>query len=390
MRILHVTPFYYPAYQYGGIPRIVHELSVSLKQRGHEITVYTSDCLDAKSRYRCDGNCRTVDGITAHYFKNFSNWLAYHFLFPLPTGMMRHVRETIHRYDVVHLWSHRHVLNNIALMSARRKGVPCVFSAQGSTLRLERRIWQKRIFDLLLGNKVLRNVRRYVATTRSEIQEYRQAGIHEDKIVVVPNGIDTKGFVSLPPEGRFKRRLGITGKRIILYVGRISPRKGIDTLIEAYAHLRNDDVVLVIAGNDMGFMAEARRIVKATNQKDRVVFTGYLDDAERNEAYVDSAVVAYPGVHEIFGLVAFEALMCGTPVVVADDSGCGELVAEARGGMVFKAGSSHDLKEKLQRLLDDREMSDRYVENGRNYIRSYLDWPVVAGRMEDVYQNVCS
>jgi len=119
-----------------------------------------------------------------------------------------------------------------------------------------------------------------------------------------------------------------------------------------------------------------------------VCFPGLLLGDDRNAAYVDADVVAYPSTDEIFGLVAAEALMCGTPVVVCDDSGCGEVVRAAAGGRLVPYGDPFALAGALKALLDDRAERERCAVNGRRYVEQNLGWDRLAEQTRELYREV--
>ena len=101
MRILHVTPSFYPAWAYGGVTRCAYELCRSLVRRGEAVSVWTTDVLDVKDRTK--EITATVDGIEVRYFRNLSNRLAYHQQLYLPRGLSAHARRHIRDFDLVHL-----------------------------------------------------------------------------------------------------------------------------------------------------------------------------------------------------------------------------------------------------------------------------------------------
>jgi glycosyltransferase involved in cell wall biosynthesis len=111
---------------------------------------------------------------------------------------------------------------------------------------------------------------------------------------------------------------------------------------------------------------------------------------DRNAAYVDADVVAYPSTDEIFGLVAAEALMCRTPVVVCDDSGCGEVVRAANGGRLVPYGDPTALAAALRALLADRAERARCAASGRQYVESHLSWDRIADETRRLYREVVS
>ena len=150
----------------------------------------------------------------------------------------------------------------------------------------------------------------------------------------------------------------------MLFRSQVTPRKGVDRLIAAFAGL---DAQLVIAGPVRGVPTPAG-----------VRHLDTLEGPERLELLVDADVLAYPSSGEVFGLVPFEGLLCGAPVVVGDDCGCGELVAEAGAGLLVDTTSTEPLRDALRTLLANRDAAGAMVERGRKYIQRHLDFQVVA------------
>jgi glycosyltransferase involved in cell wall biosynthesis len=120
----------------------------------------------------------------------------------------------------------------------------------------------------------------------------------------------------------------------------------------------------------------------------KVRFVGPLYGPDRLAAYVDAQVLAYPAVHEIFGLVPFEALLCGTPVVVTDDCGCGHLISDAQAGDLVPYADVEALAKALRHALNNPEQSQRKVKAGQEYIRDRLNWEVIVGELENLYLEV--
>src|SRR6266487_3770257 len=116
-----------------------------------------------------------------------------------------------------------------------------------------------------------------------------------------------------------------------------------------------------------------------------VIFTGLITLPEKVQVLVDSDVVVYPGVHEIFGLVPFEALLCGRPVVVAGDSGCGELISGAKAGFTFRPNDVDGLLAAIESALSGSGEIENMVERGRSFVRNELAWTSIAQEVERVY-----
>jgi glycosyltransferase involved in cell wall biosynthesis len=133
----------------------------------------------------------------------------------------------------------------------------------------------------------------------------------------------------------------------------------------------------------MGGLAAAQAVAS-----ERVRFLGLLQGPERLELLAEADVLVYASQAEIFGLVPFEGLLCGSPVVVAEDCGCGELIAEAGAGLLVRHGDVAGLRARIRSLLRDRVAARAMVERGRRYIRERLGFEVVARQHAALYRAV--
>ncbi|NIT57028.1 MAG: glycosyltransferase, partial [Aliifodinibius sp.] len=204
---------------------------------------------------------------------------------------------------------------------ARKYSIPYVLQARGSLITYFYKGWQKRIFDVIWGRRILKDAAKLVALTPIEAEQYRNMGISEDKIEIIPNGIELSEFENLPERGRFRRKHDLgDDQRVILYLGRIHKIKikGLDLLVRAFAELTKplNSVKLVIAGPDDGYLSSLKKLITDLGISNEVLFTGHLYGEDKVEAYVDADVFVLPSTYEIFGNVVLEACACGTPVIV--------------------------------------------------------------------------
>ncbi len=393
MHILQVTPYYPPTFAYGGIPRVVHGLSRALRASGSQVSVLTTDALDSDSRHHCPTE-RWSDGIRVITFPNLSNQLAYHQQLFLPTRLLcwwlagsgTHLPgalEALPPPDIVHLHGHRHLLNNVAVAMAKVWGVPYVMTPNGTLPRIERRQRVKFLWDLALAGRIPPGAARCIAVSRAEITQARAAGVPASRISLVPNGLDLGEFEPLPARGSFRRAWGIESDvPLVAYLGRLSPRKGVQHLLNAFLRNPPGGAILVVAGNESGRAPEP-----GPWTGDGITFTGLLRGRDRVALLVDADVLVYPSTHEIFGLVPFEGLLAGTPVVVGDDCGCGELISEAGAGFLVPHGDISALRTRIGALLKDPELRASMVARGRNYIESRLTWPRIARKHIQLYRE---
>src|SRR5207249_9135081 len=387
MHILQVTPYFAPAYSYGGPPTSVHHLSKALAERGHKLTILTSDALDSTSRQPTK---RAKNGLDIYYLKNLSNYLAWNHQLFLPFATHAFLRKRLTEFDVVHMHMFRTYQNIAVRRHSQRVGVPYVLSAHGSFPRIVRKRLAKGLYDIIVGQSVVRDASRLIAVAEAEARQYQTMGVPVSKIEVIPNGIAASEFLGLPEGGRFSRRHGLEGKRLVTYVGRLNARKGLETLVESFGELAEsrDNVALVLVGPDEGYRRHLESMIKRIRPRAPVVFTGLITLPQKLEVFVDSDVIVYPGAFEIFGLVPFEALLCGTPVIVADDSGCGEIIAKADAGLTVHPGNSKALSKAISTSLDGGALIDAKVERGKRFVQQELDWRKIAQRTENVYDQV--
>ena len=374
MRVLHVTPYFPPTWAYGGIPRIVDGLSRALVGGGVDCTVWTTDALDER-RASVPAD-RLHHGVRVLVTPTWSNTLAYRHQLFLPRGNPLDSVEV----DLVHLHGHRHLLNNAAVAWAQARGIPYVMTPNGTLPRHERKVAVKALWDALVSGRIPGGAERLIAVSRAEAARFVQQGVPIERIATIPNGLMLEEFDELPRQGSFKSRWGIQG-RVVAYLGQISPRKGVEHLVSSFEGVQ--DATLVIGGNDMGGLSEAR-----SRANSRVVFTGLLEGRERLALLVDADVLVYPSTDEVFGLVPFEGLMCGTPVVVGGDCGCGELIAQAGAGLLVRHADVDGLTARIRTLLDDPVAAGAMARRGRDYVQRKLSFEEVARQHTALYSEV--
>lgn len=383
MHVLHITPYFPPTWAYGGIPRIVDGLSRTLVTQGVNVTVLTTDAFSATDR---SGRPQQWEhhGVQVRTLPNVSNRLAYRHQLFLPMAHHRPFRD-LGDVDVVHLHGHRHLLNNLAVRWASRNGIPYVITTNGTLLRHERKLGIKVLWDAVIAGHIPRGAARCIAVSQADVAMHVQAGLPVDRITRIPNGLELGEFDPLPPRGTFRRRHGLGDGPLVAYLGQISPRKGVEHLVAAFSDHPPAGASLVIAGNDMGGRAAAEA---QKTPGSPVHFVGLLEGRERLSLLADADVLVYASTTEVFGLVPFEGLLCGAPVIVGNDCGCGELIAAANAGLLVAHGDVAGLRARIQTLLADRIAAQAMVSRGRKYIREHLDFQRIAAQHAALYAEV--
>lgn len=377
MKILQVVSYF--AQRRGGNINVCYNLSKELSKQGHDVTIIAAD-----HKYDSDyaQSLKTVDVIPFRRVARLGSFL-------YTPEMKGWLRENISKYDVIHLHDFRSYQSSIVCKYAKEFDVPYIIQPHGTLPRIIERKGLKQLYDIVWGNDIRRHASKLIAVSEIEVEQFRQAGISEKKISLIPNGVDHVPFTALPPAGRFREQYGIHERHVILYAGRLHKLKGIDFLIRAFNSFiqswTGDDVALVIVGPDGGYQSVLEGLVEQLGLSDMVRFIGF--NPSLAAAYQDADVLVYPSVYEIFGLVPFEALLCGTPVIVTDDCGCGEIIKKAECGYLVHYGDVAGLAEALRFALERPDINRRMVEAGRRYIEEHLAWRSVVRQVEAVYEG---
>lgn len=387
LRLLHVVPYYEDAWAYGGIPRLAAAMTRGLARRGHAVTVCTTDAAEAHARTR---GPRVADheGVSVRVFRNLSNRLAYDWQFFTPVGLARFLGTAARGFDVAHLHGCHHLPGAIAAGALRRAHVPYVVSPNGTAPRLERRRLAKLLFDATLGRRVLPGAARILGVTLAEQRQIESLRFPASSIRIIPNPIDETEFEP-PPDGRaFRAAHGLAGEQVVMFLGKLTPRKGVDVLVRALARLPGPRPRLVVAGNDMGTGEAVGRLALELHVHDRVLRVGLLRGRDRLDALAAADVVVYPSRDEVFGLVPLEALLCGRPVIVCSDSGCGEIIGSIGGGHVVPWDDPETLAGAIGSILSAPALwSDRArAAGGRARARFAAD--VVCAEIEQMYRDL--
>ncbi|MCD6099028.1 MAG: glycosyltransferase [Candidatus Marinimicrobia bacterium] len=389
MKILQVISSFPPAYAYGGPVRVAYEISKKLVEKGHEVTVYTTDVSDAHSRLKHDKNPMWMDDIEVHHFRNINNRLAHKNL-PIAPGIAFALNKNIKNFDIIHIHEYRSFQAVLVHHYAKKYGVPYVLQPRGSLPRISKSK-QKKLFDVLFGWAIIEDASKIIASSKLESDQYWDVfpDLEGEKIVHIPNGIDLETYQNLPAKGEFRKRYPIgEDEKVVLFLSRIHERKGADVLIEAFSKLKNEleRVKLVIAGPDEGYLDRLKLMVDKLNIEADVIFPGPLYGKDKLEAYVDANVFVLPSKdrYESFGNVALEACACGTPTIVTNVCGVSEWLSSVES----VDPEINSLYEKLIEMLKISE-SERIKmgEKAQHEVRN-LSWENVVERIEKIYQEI--
>ncbi len=318
-------------------------------------------------------------------------------------GIKKFAEEKGIHYDIIH--SH-YWMSGLAAeqLSDAWGGIPIVhmFHTLGEMKnRVARSEDERAGVDRLDGERqVIRRADRIVVATLAELTQLRFLYRADDrKMVTIPPGVDTSHFYPIPSD-EAKQYIGLKPEdRMILFVGRIEPLKGIDTLIEAMSCLDLEGVPrpvhLAIIGGEPNadpedMTAEMTRLQKLCDDLavgQTVVFLGKRDQNTLPYYYSAAETLAMPSLYESFGMVALEAMACGTPVIASEVGGLGYLVQNEVTGYTVPDSDPDALCIKISRLLNDPHLRETMGRAAAQYALDYA-WPNITAQIVELYDDL--
>jgi glycogen synthase len=213
-------------------------------------------------------------------------------------------------------------------------------------------------------------------------------GLEEERIAVIPNGIDPSELVPVDDLDELRARFAAPDERLVLLVGRLVYEKGFQLALEALPGLieRVGGVRFIVAGSGTAEQ-ELRDQTSRLGLDDHGTFVGWIGDDVLHSLYRIADLTVVPSIYEPFGLVALEAMASGCPCLVADTGGLREVVPNDDVGLRFHSRDPESLGQMAERLLTDVELRDRLVAEASEHVLSF-DWADVARQTADVYREL--
>ncbi len=388
MHILHLTPYYTPAYAFGGVVRSVEGMTQVLHQRGHRITVLTTDALDQTSRYANHAE-EIINGIQVYRSPNVSPQLRGKVNLSTPNKMQALAQQILDDVDVLHCHEFRTIENLVVTPIAQQMKIPMILSPHGTLIHSTGRSRLKKAWDTLLSPALARRFDHVIALTHQELVDaqalWTQFGKRKipAEFHIIPNAIDPTIYQRLPNADEFRQRYGIGDATVVLFMGRLQARKGVDLLAQAFIKADMPNTRLLIVGPDEGMQPTLE-----SYHDERIILTGYLEGNERLQAYAVTDVFALPAIGEGLSMAVLEALASGIPVLISPGCNLPE-VAEYEAGLIVDV-EVDAIEQALKTLLSSSTKLHDIGLNGQDLVQEKFTWEQIAEQFETVYQQAIS
>ena len=385
MKILMLT-WEYPPRIVGGIARVVNDLSKRLIKDGHEVTVVTYR--EGNAPYFEDDKGVKVYRIDNYIINpnNFIDWIM-----QMNFNMVAKASEIIAnegKFDVIH--AHDWLVAYAAKTLKNSYDIPIVSTIHATESGRNSGIHNETQRYINDTEWMLTYESTEVIVNSNYMKRELQSlfGLPFEKINVVPNGININMFSGVERDYDFRRQYALDNEKIILFMGRLVYEKGVQHLISAMPKILSGyhDAKLVIAGKG-GMTDELKAQVNSMGISNKVYFTGYMDSKQVCKMYKCADVSVFPSTYEPFGIVALEAMLSGTPVVVSDIGGLNEIVTHGENGMKSYAGNPNSIADSILALLYNPQLSQEVVKKAKNMVKNEYNWAKIAQDTHFTYQK---
>jgi D-inositol-3-phosphate glycosyltransferase len=376
----------------GGMNVYVRELARELGRRGLAVDVFTRSQDPGIPRIsRKLGDCVRVIHLPAGPETPYNKNLIYDHLAEFAAGVRGFAEADGIRYDVQH--SHYWLSGLVARELRAGWGTPIVHMFH-TLAELKNRVAQSPAEmepprRIACEGDIMRFADRLIAATTLERDQMRALyGADPEKVSIVPPGVDLEKFRPLPCS-EARARIGLPpDHHMVLFVGRIQPIKGIDTLIRAMAlvlerrpALRDQVCLTLVGGADDATPDSEMARLKALREElgigDLVTFPGSRDQDTLVDYYTAASIVVVPSYYESFGMVALEAMACGTPVIASDVGGLSLNIADGFNGYLVASGDVEALAYKITLLLTQDELRRQLGRQAHTWATGF-SWQIIA------------
>jgi glycosyltransferase involved in cell wall biosynthesis len=246
--------------------------------------------------------------------------------FYVPRAGWQVIKRLVEEADVIHIMGHWGALNSLVYWAARRANKPYVVCPAGALPIFGRSAILKHLYNFIVGKAIIQNASAWIAVTSSELPHFESYGIPVSQVAVIPNGVNEEDFLFTDIKA-FLTRYGLPDVPVLLFMGRLNIIKGPDLLLQAFIQARPqfEGVHLVFAGPDGGMLAELKTMAEKAGIGKFVHFIGYVSGDDKSAAYRCAKLLVVPSRQEAMSIVALEAGICGTPVLLTDQCGFSEV-----------------------------------------------------------------
>ena len=380
LNIAHILA--YIADCYGGPPRVALALGREFTKLGCTISFWATGDTPASKKTGKDGFDINLYG---------ASWPKSWFRSPRLIEALSCTAESFDLFHIHEVWPWPQYAS---AKLAHLKGIPYVFTPHGEleAWRIRSKRVKKRVYLSLVANRILSRAACVHVVTPCEIEGVRKIG-YKGPIAVIPNGIDPEDFVDLPHPSQAEAIWPqLAGKKVVLFLSRLSREKGLDQLIPAWADVMKKssfrDCLLVLAGpDDRGYRNVVQKLIDKYSLASKILMTGMVQGYQKMALISRSEIYTLPSYSEGFSVSVLENMAAGKPVLITP--GCNFPEVALKGAGLSVQPERRAIAEALSRLLGLPNFELEIMgQKGHDIILANYTWSIAARKMKTVYQCI--
>ena len=390
MKIALVCPASLPAIQFGGIVFLAVDLAREISHMGHDVTIYTTDLDFSNGSNKFNKTLPRIEKFEKFKINRTHVWFSLK-LFFINSSMFKQIEKD--KPDIIHSIGLRSYQSIVAWRVSKKLEIPMIISDQGGLTThpflTESGIILKMLYKIqnYFIKKIIND-----STAISAANEYEKEiflGINKkSRIEIIRNGVNLKTLIS---KEKFREKYKINSK-FVLFVGRFSKSKGIETLIHSFNKIKNEkkiiDVKLVIMGVDFGFEKSMEKLIKKFNLEEKILLIKNPPREDVISAYGESEFLILPSQWELSPLVPLESFAFKKPVISTRSHGIPFTVQDGKNGILVEPENSDELSNAITKLVLDDELKEKLGFSGYKFVHEECNCVSMAKNSLKLYEEV--
>ena len=390
MKVALVCPASLPATQFGGIVFLAVDLAREISEMGHDVTIYTTDLDFSNGSNKFNKNLPRVEKFGKFKINRTHVWFSLK-LFFINNSMFKQIEKDCP--DIIHTIGLRSFQSIIAWRVSKKLKIPLIISDQGGLtthpflnesgifLRILYKIQNYFIKKIIHDSSAISAANEYEKEIFSNINK-------KSKIEIVRNGVNLETLVS---NNNFKKKYQLKSK-FILFVGRFSKSKGIETLIQSFSRIKNKkeilNVKLVIMGVNFGFEKEMEELIEKFDLSNKILIIKNPPREDVISAYGESEFLILPSQWELSPLVPLESFAFKKPVISTKSHGIPFTVKDGENGILVEPENSEKLSKAITKLALDDKLRERLGLSGYKFVHEECNCVSMAKNSLKLYEKV--
>lgn len=379
MRILNICAY---TWAIGGPARIIYDHTTEAIKLGHQVTI-ASPMTPGEKLYDVPPGakvipCRRTVPLSTIY-REFS------------LDLYSYLKKNIQDFDIVHIHGIWHFGSLAPFLISSQ--VPKVITIHGLLDRwaVGHHRWKKDLVTFLYQKKLLRKANLIHINNQDEVEDVtRYLGYRPKNLVIIPNGMQLDDYRQLPPKKLFRKQYGIPDDvKMVLFMGRLNIKKGLDLLLPAFAdYLRHhQDAQLILAGPDDGYQEEVEKFIQEHELTEYIKPVGMLTDSVKKAALADADLFVLPSYSEGFSIAVLEAMAASVPTLISDRIGFGDYVRQYEAAHLTPL-TAEGVSQSLRHTLQNESYRLKIQQNASQMLTENFEIGKVARQMIDSYSKL--